>query len=254
MKHVTRGRWLGVLAVTVAVALSCPPDAAADDGWRWSLTPYMWASDISETLLLDGAEVGGDDTEFSDVVDTLDTSLQLHFEGVGDRWGLFGDVTYIELSDSAEGELGFGSLDVEIEEMLLEGGLIWRPGGGDGRLELLLGARYLAVDELYRLEIGAPPDPYQRRVDEGYLDALVGLRYNVPLSPRWMVSLRGDVSAGGTDLTWTAQGLFGWRFGAHRNSAFLAGYRYRELEYGKADVLDVEKTLSGFVLGLKIGF
>jgi len=68
-----------------------------------------------------------------------------------------------------------------------------------------------------------------------------------------MVSLRGDVSAGGTDLTWTAQGLLGWRFGAKRNSAILAGYRYRELEYGKAGVLDVEKTLSGFVLGFKIG-
>lgn len=32
-----------------------------------------------------------------------------------------------------------------------------------------------------------------------------------------------------------------------------AGVR-RVMEYGKADVLDVEKTLSGFVLGFKIGF
>jgi len=76
----------------------------------------------------------------------------------------------------------------------------------------------------------------------------------VPLSPRWVLSLKGDVSAGGTDLTWTTQGLLGWRFGAHRNSAVLAGYRYRDLEYGKADVLDVEKTLSGFILGVRIGF
>jgi hypothetical protein len=68
-----------------------------------------------------------------------------------------------------------------------------------------------------------------------------------------VVSLRGDASAGGTDLMWTAQGLLGWRFGARRSSAILAGYRYRELEYGKADVLDVEKTLSGFIVGLKIG-
>jgi hypothetical protein len=227
--------------------------AGAAEGWRWSLTPYMWATDISETLLLDGDEVGGDDTEFADLVDVLDTSLQLRFEGAGERWGVFGDVTYIELTDSAEGELGLTRFDVEIEELLLEGGLIWRPGGGADGLDVLIGARYLGVDEFYRLEIGAVPEPVQRRLDEGYLDALVGLRYQVPLSPRWVLSLKGDVSAGGTDLTWTAQGLVGWRFGAHRNSAVLAGYRYRELEYGKANTLDVEKALSGFIFGVRIG-
>jgi hypothetical protein len=214
----------------------------------------MWATDVSETLLLDGSEVGGDDTEFSDLVDKLDTSLQLRLEGVGERWGVFADVTHIELTDGGEGELGFGRLDVELEETVVEAGLVWRGAGGPGGLELLLGARYLAVDERYRLEIGALPDPYQRRLDESYLDALVGARLHAPLSPRWVVSLQGDVSTGGTDLVWTAQGLLGWRFGAKRQSAVLAGYRYRELEYGKADVLDVEKTLSGFVLGLKIGF
>jgi hypothetical protein len=252
MQKVTFCRRTRAIAIAVAVA-AVTSSVHAAEGWQWSLTPYMWATDVSETLLLDGSEVGGDDTEFSDLVDTLDTSLQLHFEGVGERWGLFADVTYIELSDSVEGELGFGRLDVELEETTIEGGLIWRPGGGADGLDVLVGARYLGVDEVYRLEIGALPDPYQRRLDEGYLDALGGLRYQVPLSPRWVLSLKGDVSAGGTDLTWTTQGLLGWRFGAHRNSAVLAGYRYRDLEYGKADVLDVEKTLSGFILGVRIG-
>jgi hypothetical protein len=44
--------------------------------------------------------------------------------GVGERWGLFTDITYVGLSDSAEGELGFGRLDVEIEKLVVEGGLI----------------------------------------------------------------------------------------------------------------------------------
>jgi len=242
------------LKVIAAAGLVLGLAAGGADATEWSITPYMWATDVSETLLLDGSEVGGDDTEFDDLVDKLDTSLQLHLEGVGERWGVFGDITYIELEDSAEGGLGFGRLDVEIEEMLVEAGLIWRGAGGPNGVELLLGARYLAVDERYRLEIGALPNPYQRRVDESYLDALVGARYTASLSPRWMLSLRGDVSAGGTDLVWTAQGMVGWRFGSARQHAVLAGYRYRDMEYGKADVLDVEKTLSGFALGLKIGF
>jgi hypothetical protein len=247
-------RTTDLLIVIAALGLVLGFAAGGADATEWSLTPYMWGSDISETLLLDGSEVGGDDTDFDDLVDKLDTSLQLHLEGVGERWGVFGDITYVELADSADGELGFGRLDVEIEEMLVEAGLIWRGAGGPDGLELLLGVRYLDVDEVYRLAIGELPDPYQRRLNESYLDLLVGARYNALLSERWMLSLRGDLSAGGTDLVWTAQGLLGWRFGARRQSAVLAGYRYRELEYGKADVLDVEKTLSGFVLGLKIGF
>ena len=101
-----------ILAVAIVIAPGAG-GAEAANRWQWSLTPYMWATDVSETPLLDGSEVGGDDTEFSDLVDTLDTSLQLHFEGVGERCGVFADVTYIELADSAEGELGFGRLDVE---------------------------------------------------------------------------------------------------------------------------------------------
>ncbi len=91
-------------------------------------------------------------------------------------------------------------------------------------------------------------------IDESYLDALIGARYHIPLSERWVISLRGDVSLGGTDFMWTAQGLVGWRFGAKRNSAIFVGYRYRDMKYSKADVFEVKKTLSGLGLGVKIGF
>ncbi len=54
--------------------------------------------------------------------------------------------------------------------------------------------------------------------------------------------------------TWTAQGLQGWTFGKKRNSAVFVGYRYREVAYTKADIIDVEKTLMGPGLGVRIGF
>lgn len=141
--------------------------------------------------------------------------------------------------------MGIGRLDVEIEETVLEAGAIYRPGGRSGRFDLLFGVRMMAVDEDYRLQIGELP-PVGASVDVDYLDALVGARYHIPLSQRWVISLRGDVSLGGTDVMWTAQGLLGWRFGAKRNSAVFLGYRYRDMEYTKAEVYEVKKTLSGF--------
>jgi len=240
------------VATTVMILLFLPPAQAAD-GWDWSITPYMWASDISEDLILSGEVVGGGDTEFKDLVDLIDTSLQLHFEGTRDRWGLFADLTYIDLSDSETGELELLRFDVEIQETLLEAGAIYRPGGRSGKLDLLFGARLLSVDEDYRLQLGEL-DPLELSIDESYLDALIGVRYHIPLSERWVISLRGDVSLGGTDFMWTAQGLVGWRFGAKRNSAVFLGYRYRDMKYSKADVFEVKKTLSGLGLGVKIGF
>jgi hypothetical protein len=241
-----------VLIITVIIAAAAS-GAYARDRWQWSITPYMWASDISEDLIVDGSVVGGSDTEFSDLVDKIDTSLQLHFEGLGNTVGLFADVTYVELADSQTGELGIVRFDVDIEETVLEGGVIWRPGGRTGALDVLLGARHLSVDEKYRLQLGEP-GVLEQRIDESYLDALVGVRWHIPLSNRWVVSLRGDASFGDTDSMWTAQGLIGWRFGKNRNSAVLLGYRYRDLEYTKADAIDVSKTLSGPGLGIKIGF
>jgi hypothetical protein len=113
--------------------------------------------------------------------------------------------------------------------------------------------RALAIDEDYTFTVAAL-EPRTRSIDETYYDALVGVRFHVPLSARWVISLRGDGSAGDTDFIWTAQALVGWRFGSRRGSAILLGYRHRELEYGKADALDVDKTLSGFAFGVKIGF
>ena len=241
-----------VFVATTIAALLFPSPARAADGWNWSITPYMWASDISEDLILRGEVVGGGDTEFKDLLDLVDTSLQLHFEGIRDRWGLFADLTYIDLSDSETGELEILRFDVEITETLFEAGALYRPGGQSGKLDLLFGARLLTVDEVYRLQLGEL-DPIERSIDESYVDALIGVRYHIPLSQRWVISLRGDASFGGTDYMWTAQGLVGWRFGAKRNSGVYIGYRYRDMSYSKAE-FEVEKTLSGPGLGVKIGF
>jgi hypothetical protein len=224
--------WFVAAAVVTAVLANGRSVADPGDRWQWSLAPYLWATDISEDLLLDGAVVGGADTSFDDLVDKIDASFQLHFEGMRERWGLLADVNYVELSDSDTGQLGLSRLDVEIEETLLEAAAIY---------------------ELYLLTI-AGGAPRRAPLDETYLDGLLGARYQIPIAERWVLSFRGDVSAGGTDFIWTAQGLAGWRFGALRNSAVFFGYRHRELQYDKTDFLENRKTISGFGLGVSFGF
>ncbi len=69
----------------------------------------------------------------------------------------------------------------------------------------------------------------------------------------WLVLARGDFSFGDSDLFWTAQLLGGWRFGARQQHTVLLGYRHREMEYEKGP-FEVERTLSGAALALRIGF
>jgi hypothetical protein len=252
MRTTRSGPAVRILALAVLLTATVA-NAQTGDGWQWSITPYLWATDINEDLILEGEVVGGGRTEFKDLADKIDTSLQLHFEGIKNRWGFFGDINYVELSDSETGDQGIVRFEVEIEEAVFEAGAIYRPGGSSGKLDLLFGTRVTTVDEDYRLRVGEL-DPLQRSIDESYADALVGVRYNIPLSDRWAISMRGDASLGGTDYMWTAQGLIGWRFGSRRQSALFAGYRYRDMEFSKAGEFEVRKTLSGFGLGIKIGF
>jgi len=249
--HANSGTRTAVIILAVLAFAAAALPACAEEGWQWGITPYIWASAISEDLTVRGTSIGGNDTSFSDLVDLVDTSFQIHFEGVRGRWGMYADLTYIKLSDEETGEILH--TDAEIEELLFEAGALYRPGGSDGPFSLLFGLRLLAADETYLLTLG-DLGPFELANDEEYLDAMIGLRYRWTFGDRWLASLHGDVSFGDTDLFWTAQALGGWRWGARRQHAILFGYRYRQLEYEKAGVFEVDKTLSGPIVGALFGF
>ena len=238
------------LALALLATLAGAGEAVADDGWEWGITPYAWLSDISEDLLVDGSVVGGNDLSFSDVLDTLEGSLMLHVEGMGERWGVFGEIFYVDIRDEEVHEPLI--IDAQVEETTLELGVVWRAFSSDDRaFDVLLGARQFQVDERYTFTQG-DDEPVDARVDEDFLDALVGARYVRLFGDRWLVSASGDFSFGDSDLFWTAELLGGWRYGNRKEHVVLFGYRHREMEYTK-DAFEVERTLSGAILGLRIG-
>ncbi len=230
------------LALVLLAALAGAGEAVADDGWEWSITPYGWLSDISEDLLIDGSVVGGNDLSVSDVLDKLEGSLMLHVEGMGERWGVFGEIFYVDIRD--EEVVDLLTIDAEIEETTLELGVVWRASSSDDRaFDVLLGVRQFQVDERYTFTEG----------DDEPVDALLGARYLRTFGDRWLVSASGDFSFGDSDLFWTAELLGGWRYGNRKEHAVLFGYRHREMEY-KKDAFEVERTYSGPGLALRIGF
>ncbi len=258
-----RGRLLAVL--TFAAAL-IPAAAAQASPWQWSVTPYMWLSEIGVDASINDQEVLEREADLADVLDDLDFSFQLHAEGQRGRHGLLFDFYYSDLGDDDKrfalpgGVIGEIVAKGDLEMTLIEAGGLYNPRGDGGGFTVLYGARVVDLDEEIDARFVLDPGVIVNRTYEAsatLVDALVGARYVGALSDRWSFHLRADASAGGTELTWNAWTGVGYSFGAGGRYALFAGYRYMEIEFEEEDQraeVESQVKLGGFITGLKFGF
>ena len=77
--------------------------AQQNESIQWSVTPYFWASDTKLDLSVQDTDInGGIEIPFSDLLDILDTAVQVHVEGGKGNWSTFFDITYLETSDTID--------------------------------------------------------------------------------------------------------------------------------------------------------
>ncbi len=237
------------LAAAALCLANFAPDARADenDSVTWVVAPYIWAATVSTDL---NTEIppftdGNNQREFVDILDLLDGAFQGHVEAQGDKFGFFGDFTYIGLADDHSRER-FSS-DSDLDTYLIELAAVWSPGEDRFHgLDLFAGIRYFDVDFSARLD---PVNPDFSTVtidhDTDFTDFMIGGRYSWQLSDRWGVTTRADTSFGDTDGTWNLSVVFEYRMG---NGAWLLGYRYLDVGL-EVDQNDIDITLSGPIIG-----
>jgi len=253
------------LGFTLLAALSLAGTAQASD-WKWSVTPYVWATDVGADVSIDDRQVADMEIDFEDLADDLEIAAQGHVEGLRGRHGVMLDAFYIHLADDAQrfalpaplaGEaLAGGDLTLTILDL---GGVFNPRGDGEG-FSVLYGGRM--VDRDIELDARFPVAPgvtlsRSYAVSETLYDALVSARYVGRITPRWTYAVQGNASTGGTELTWDALAGLGYSFGDSGCYTLIAGYRYMDIEFEKdADLgqIDAQVTLSGFFSGLKISF
>jgi hypothetical protein len=245
-------------AVLAALFLGTADSGAAE--WKWSLTPYAWASNVGANVTLDGRQVLDKEIAFTDLLGDLDTVAQVRLEGQRGAHGLMVDLFNVELSkDDTRPAPPAGAppavVDSRVGMTIVEIGGIYDPRGDQQGLSFLYGARILSeragIDATVEAE---PATTVSHDVSETLVDALVGVRYTRTLSRRWSTQLRLDVSAGGTDLTWSGASEIRYAFGASGRYTLSAGYRHMKVDFDTADATDVAMTLSGFHTGLRISF
>jgi hypothetical protein len=230
---------------------------AAD--WEWSIIPYVWTTDISMDVTVNDEPVLGGDLAFPDLVDKIDLTGMVHFEGRNGDMGFFVDALYLAVSDDHTTEprplLPGGTLvRSDLDTGLYEAGGFFRLLDRGHVLDLLLGVRVIDMERQTDITLPAP-STLATAVDssETLLDGITGLRYIQPLGDRWNFGIRADLGLGDTEQTWNLLGTAGVRFGKTDKYSLAFGWRHMDIEMEDDDSSGVEigtdLTLSGPVVG-----
>jgi hypothetical protein len=243
-------RFLFPALSALALALVAPQAAASGD-WEYVVAPYLWGAGITTDLDWNTPPVsGGNDQQFTDLIDKLDGVFQIHGEAQGERWGMFGDFAFIGLAAGDERALFDTESDLDVRLAELAG--VWSPSEGKfSGFEPFAGLRHVEVDFTTDFLPHNPALPDTSvKLNRDYNDFMLGARYTWPLSDKWSLTLRGDGSWGDTDGTWGGSAMLGYRTG---NGSWLMGYRILTGDF-KNDNGDLEIRLSGFQVGYGFRF
>lgn len=245
---------LGIAAIAATVsllALGSSASAQETDKISWSITPYFWASDTSLDLTVEDTDInGGVEIPFSDLLDILETAIQINVEGGKGKWSVFGDLTLLETSDiTARPQLTIGT---DSTQVFLDAAVAYWPQGLGSQLSIYGGLRYSGFDSRYDFLLGANP-PVQKRSDTDYYDALVGVRYRFDLSERWALLTRADLGFGDSEGSALVQGLFAYTVGKRQENRILFGYQYKQADFEDGG-LDQEYEYGGPMAGFNFRF
>ena len=224
--------------------------AHAQEGWTFSLTPYLWLPNVNGTLKYALPPGGGArpevDTGPNSYLENLSFALMLAGEARKDRWSVFTDLIYLDFDGekSAVKAVNFGgerigtTLDASTKSSLT--GVAWTFGGGYAALrepkhtlDVLGGARYFGLKVSSDWQLGAALSGPTGQVfaqsgsisqREDLWDVIVGARGRLKLGEgSWFLPYYADAGTGSSALT--AQALAGIGY-AFKWGEIIATYRY----------------------------
>jgi hypothetical protein len=229
-------RYVRIAAVTLA-ALSgalTAGSARADDAWSYEASPFLWAAGLDGRVGFNGSPVDVS-ASFRDLVGMANIGAAMRITAHRPPVGWFGEASWIETSNDVASPSG--PVTLETTQTLAEGGLTYEI---DPTLAIYGGVRYQNVD--------STRDSLAGRVQqtEEWIDGIIGARWTSLASDTWVIWVRADAGAGGSDLVWLAEGGGGYRW-PERWSLYMA-YRVLDTRYEHGGFLyDIQQ--SGLLLG-----
>jgi hypothetical protein len=244
------------------------PEAAeqlVSEKWQFQVTPYLWALALDGDVTVKGVK-SSPSVSFSDILQNLDYALMVEGEARKGRIGVYANMIYADLT--ADDKVSGVRIRADAQTVWAGAGAFYRLGpwalppeaglsGPKVVVDPYAGARFTYLDSKLEIRNGGP----QGDANESWVDPVVGLRTIWQLSPKWSVTALGDIGGFGvgSDFSWQAAGLVGYRFGlfGDDNARVLAGYRalYQDYKSGSgSNEFKWNMTLHGPTLALAIDF
>jgi len=232
--------------------------ATAPASAQWTITPYVWATDLGVDVSVHDQTVVDQTIGFTDLVKDLDMAAQLRVEGQCGHLGVMADLFDVRLSTSS-GQIAMpdgavATLDSRIRMTLLDVGGMFDPDGSPTGFAFFYGARILVQSAEVDASLQVDPSmavPASSDESDTLVDALVGWRYTRTVGSGWALETQGDVTTGGTKLTWSVGGRIARSFGSRYTVS--AGYRQMSIQFKDEPPVQVGMEMSGLMIGVGIG-
>ena len=247
---------VALLTIVFGAAVLAARPAAAE-GWELTLAPYFWMISADGKLGVNGQKEELD-ASFSDILDASDSYVAFNADVKlsNGRFGLLFAPSWAQIGvdDVANGTPL--EADVTFDMLFMDMAVLYRavdwpmsnPAGDHTRVtvDALVGARYTWLQPEIDFDNAGSPDR-----ENDWWDPIVGADAKIDITPRFFLTLRGDVGGFGAGSEWTtnAASSFGVRFNVFGiNAAVRAGYRvlYQDFDEGG---FDWRMTIHGPILG-----
>ena len=248
--------------LAAAITLAACGTAHADE-WTFSVTPYLWATDVGIDVDLRDRELVDTTIAFDDLLKDLESATLVRAEAMRGEHGISLDLFDVVVADDSgrvalpDGSGSELALDAEVGMTIFDLTGVYDPGADGQGLSFLYGTRIINQREdigIQLLSDGEPGGSAAYDADDTFVDGLVGIRYARELPGRWSYQFAADVSTGGTELTWSAGPSIGYAFGDTEQYRLTAGYRKLSVDFDTRPEVDMDMTLSGFLVGFRFSF
>ena len=258
---------LTVLLLTSGALAQQSADKAND--WQFGASIYGWFPDLNGQTSFSPPDSDNDfEVDIEDILENLESLLLVSFDLRKGAWGVYTDVVYMDVGDSAttsvDGAIGPNEVPVNVtaDVGIDVESWIWNLTGyyraldmKGAALDIVAGTRYLDVDQTIEWDIEANADevPVGERtgkVEAGLTnwDVIFGVRGRFAFGSKkaLFIPYYLDVGVGDSDLTWQGVAGLGYAFGW---GEIVAAWRHLYYDMSSGSAID-EISFSGPVAGV----
>ncbi|MCK9508387.1 MAG: hypothetical protein M0Q54_08110 [Pigmentiphaga sp.] len=215
------------LALVGTASSQSPVPSAADTGWRFQVTPYLWMAGLDGHIKpFQAGPTAHLDRAFSDLLKDLDAAFFLTGSARQGKLVLYGDLNYVSTSD--DGRLPNGGpirATVRQTSLTLLGGYNHQFNPRSS-LDLMGGLRLWDI----RAKVSIP-GVIATQSKPSFADPILATRWRHDFAPQWSSVLYLDAGGfgAGSRFTWQAQGSINYQW--KKNLYLSAGYRHLYVDY-----------------------